>query len=156
MGTANHVCNSGCNWRHNHHSFCVRVALFTRQCVNSYAYASGIGILTLTLVLFGFLGRIPISSTFGHLYLLREPFVPEWDRDGKPTLSYPKQICVITSIKEHEKLTMARIMFYLHFVGLTMLLPLLPDLVAQMEHHGSRTDFSFPLPTLAFASVLFF
>jgi solute carrier family 35 (UDP-xylose/UDP-N-acetylglucosamine transporter), member B4 len=47
-------------------------------------------------------------------------------------------------------------MFYLHFLALPMLLPLLPNLAVQMEKLntlGPRANFSFPLPVPAFVNI---
>ena len=109
--------------------------------VTPYIYASGIGILTLALVLSGFLG-----------------LVQDWTYSKyiRPSLSSPKQNSVITSIEELEGSPWQESMFYLHFLALPMLLPLLPDLAAQMEQLntiGPRADFSFPLPIPAFVNI---
>ena len=106
--------------------------------VNPYTYASGIGILTLALVLSGFLGLVqdwtyskyirPSSNQNGVVTLIKEPEIPPWQES----------------------------MFYLHFLALPMLLPLLPDLAAQMEQLntiGPRADSSFPLPIPAFVNI---
>lgn len=95
--------------------------------VNPYTYASGIGILTLALVLSGFLG---LAQDWTYSQYIR------------PSLSSPNQ-------NELESSPWQETMFYLHFLALPMLLPLLPDLAAQMEQLntvGPRADFSFPIP----------
>ena len=109
--------------------------------VDPYTYAYGIGILTLALVLSGFLG-----------------LVQDWTYSKyiRPSLSSPKQNGVITSIKEPESSPWQESMFYLHFLALPMLLPLLPDLTAQMEQlntMGPRADFSFPLLIPTFVNI---
>ena len=109
--------------------------------INPYTYASGIGILTLALVLSGFLG-----------------LVQDWTYSKyiRPSSSSPSQNGVITSIKEPESPPWQESMFYLHFLALPMLLPLLPDLAVQMEQlntMGPRADFSFPLPIPAFVNI---
>ena len=50
---SNHVCNSG-YWCYNYHPFASESRSPSKSPVNPYTYASGIGILTLALVLFGF------------------------------------------------------------------------------------------------------
>ncbi|KAF8816504.1 UAA transporter [Phlegmacium glaucopus] len=101
--------------------------------INPYTYASGIGILTLALILSGFLG-----------------LVQDWTYSQyiRPSLPSPKQNDVVTSIKEPESLPWQESMFYLHFLALPMLVPLLPNLAAQMDQLntiGPRANFSFPL-----------
>ena len=102
--------------------------------VNPYTYASGIGILTLALILSGFLG-----------------LVQDWTYSKyiRPSLSSAKQNGAASSIKEPQSPPWQEAMFYLHFLALPMMLPLLPKLAAQMEQLntiGPRVDFSFPLP----------
>ena len=106
--------------------------------VNPYTYASGIGILTLALVLSGFLGLVQDRTYSKYI---------------RPSLSSPKENG--TSINEPESSPWQESMFYLHFLALPMLLPLLPNLAAQMEQlntMGPRADFSFPLPIPAFVN----
>ena len=109
--------------------------------VDPYTYAYGIGILTLALVLSGFLGLIQDRTYSNHI---------------RPSLSSPKQDSVITSIKELDSSPWQESMFYLHFLALPMLLPLLPDLATQMDQlnsMGPRADFSFPLPIPAVVNI---
>jgi UDP-xylose/UDP-N-acetylglucosamine transporter B4 len=103
--------------------------------VNPYTYASGIGILALALVLSGFLGLVQDRA---------------YSKFIRPSLSSG------TSINEPESSPWQESMFYLHFLALPMLLPLLPDLAVQMEQlntMGPRADFSFPLPIPAFVNI---
>ena len=109
--------------------------------INPYTYAYGIGILTLALVLSGFLG-----------------LVQDWTYSKyiQPSLSSQKQNDVMTSTKESESSPWQESMFYLHFLALPMLLPLLPDLADQMEQlntMGPRADFNFRLPIPAFVNI---
>ena len=104
--------------------------------LNPYTYASGIGILTLALVLSGFLG-----------------LVQDWTYSKyiQPSLSSPKQ--------NGESSPWQESMFYHHFLALPMFLPLLPDLAAQMEQLntiGPRADFRFPLPIPASVDITSF
>jgi UDP-xylose/UDP-N-acetylglucosamine transporter B4 len=83
-------------------------------------YATGIGILTLALVLSGMLGLIQ-DWTFAKHALVKVEGPAPWQES----------------------------MFYLHFLALPMFIPLLPDLVAQMHilnSQGSRVELNFPIP----------
>ena len=108
--------------------------------VNPYTYASGIGILTLALVLSGFLGLVQDRTYSKYI---------------QPSLSSPKQNGG-SSINEPESSPWQESMFYLHFLALPMLLPLLPNLAIQMEKLntiGPRANFSFPLPFVNITSI---
>ncbi|KIM42796.1 hypothetical protein M413DRAFT_444451 [Hebeloma cylindrosporum] len=88
-----------------------------------YTYATGIGILTLALVLSGILGLIQ-----------------DWTyaKYGRPTLA-----------KVEGPAPWQESMFYLHFLALPMFIPLLPDLAAQMHtlnSQGPRVELNFPIP----------
>ena len=109
--------------------------------VDPYTYAYGIGILTLALVLSGFLGLVQDLTYSKYI---------------RPSLSSPKQKGVITSIKEPDSSPWQESMFFLHFLALPMLLPLLPDLAIQMDQlntMGPRADLSFPLPIPAVVNI---
>ena len=88
-----------------------------------YTYATGIGILTLALVLSGILGLIQDWTYAKH---------------GRPTLA-----------KAEGPAPWQESMFYLHFLALPMFIPLLPDLAAQMHSlnsQGPRVELKFPIP----------
>lgn len=88
-----------------------------------YTYATGIGILTLALVLSGILGLIQDWTYAKH---------------GRPTLA-----------KVEGPAPWQESMFYLHFLALPMFIPLLPDLAAQMHtlnSQGPRVELNFPIP----------
>jgi len=83
-------------------------------------YATGIGILTLALVLSGMLGLVQ-DWTFAKHALVKVEGPAPWQES----------------------------MFYLHFLALPMFIPLLPDLAAQMHilnSQGSRVELNFPVP----------
>ncbi|KJA14650.1 hypothetical protein HYPSUDRAFT_150103 [Hypholoma sublateritium FD-334 SS-4] len=93
---------------------------------DTYKYVKGIGILTLALVLSGFLG-----------------LVQDWTftKYGRPTLAPPSRAAGPAPWQES--------MFYLHLLGLPMFLPLLPDLLAQLHDlntTSSLVQFSVPIP----------
>ena len=91
--------------------------------INPHTYPSGIGILTLALVLSRFFG-----------------LVQDWTYSKyiQPSLSSPKQ--------EPESSPWQESMSYLHFLALPMLLPLLAAQMKQLNAIGPRADFSFRLP----------
>lgn len=102
---------------------------------DTYIYVKGIGILTLALILSGFLG-----------------LVQDWtySKYGRPTLTS----ALVGPAPWQES------MFYLHFLGLPMFYPLLPDLVAQLRNMNNASpraqwSLTIPIPTSAnFMSAL--
>ncbi|KAF8164834.1 UAA transporter family-domain-containing protein [Crassisporium funariophilum] len=105
--------------------------------INPYTYATGIGILTLALVFSGLLG-------------LTQDWV--YSKHGRPALtSSPnaKGTTIGSNAAPEGPPAWQESMFYLHFLALPMLLPLLPSLAAQMHElntSGPRAEFSLPLP----------
>ncbi|PPQ70474.1 hypothetical protein CVT24_013281 [Panaeolus cyanescens] len=91
-------------------------------------YLTGIGILTLALVLSGFLG------------LVQEATYAKYNQPA------PRQS---NASKEEPPPSWQESMFYLHFLALPMFIPLLPDLANQMHNintSGPRTNLNIPLP----------
>ncbi|KAF9040668.1 UAA transporter family-domain-containing protein [Panaeolus papilionaceus] len=91
-------------------------------------YLTGIGILTLALVLSGFLG------------LVQEATYTKYGQ-GSPKKS--------SQSSEEPPPSWQESMFYLHFLALPMFIPLLPDLATQMHNInslGPRTNLNIPLP----------
>lgn len=97
--------------------------------VDPYTYATGIGILTLALVLSGLLGLIQDWT---------------YSKHGRPTLSSKS-----TGQSASEgPAPWQESMFYLHFLALPMFIPLLRDLGTQMHELnsvGPRASFSVPI-----------
>ncbi|KAF8164306.1 UAA transporter family-domain-containing protein [Pholiota molesta] len=100
--------------------------------IDTYKYATGILILTLALILSGFLGLL---QDWTHTKYSRTvaTATPGLANPNTPTGPAPWQ----------ESL------FYLHFLSLPMFLPLLPDILAQldiMNSTGPQAQFSLPIP----------
>ncbi|KAF9475889.1 UAA-domain-containing protein [Pholiota conissans] len=94
--------------------------------IDPYKYATGISILTLALVIGGFLGLIQDWT---------------YTKYGRPTLTTQPASDAPASWQES--------MFYLHFLALPMFIPLLPDILAQLHvlnSTGSQAQFSVPIP----------
>lgn len=99
---------------------------------DTYKYATGIFILTLALVLSGFLGLLQ-DWTYTKYGRSAATATPGLANSNTPTGPAPWQ----------ESL------FYLHFLSLPMFLPLLPDILAQldiMNSTGPQAKFSLPIP----------
>ncbi|KDR74435.1 hypothetical protein GALMADRAFT_227489 [Galerina marginata CBS 339.88] len=98
--------------------------------IDPYTYATGIGILTLALVLSGMLGLIQDWTYAKH---------------GRPSLSSK----TTGNSASEAPAPWQESMFYLHFLALPMFLPLLPDLAVQMHTlntSGPRAELSIPIP----------
>jgi len=93
-----------------------------------HEYGTGIGILTLALVLSGFLGLLQDRTYSKYVRVVANPTPTDPNRPAAWQES----------------------MFYLHFFALPMFYPLLPDIVSHMHAlntRGPRTDFRFSLPS---------
>jgi UDP-xylose/UDP-N-acetylglucosamine transporter B4 len=105
----------------------------TTTTIDPYTYAKGIGILTLALILSGFLGLLQ-----------------DWTHP-KPTLKSSQPIAhAVQQADPGAPAAWQESMFYLHFLALPMFLSLLPDLAAQMHElnmSSQRAEVKIPLPT---------
>ncbi|KAH6896472.1 UDP-N-acetylglucosamine transporter [Coprinopsis sp. MPI-PUGE-AT-0042] len=116
---------------------------------NPYTYATGIGILSLALFLSGFLGLLQdwTYSTYGKTSTQSAaPSKPKGKGKGKT----PQRQ------RQNGPAAWQESMFYLHFLGLPMFLPLLGDIrkqVAIINYDSPRALFNVPVPS-SLASVL--
>ncbi|KAH6915510.1 UDP-N-acetylglucosamine transporter [Coprinopsis sp. MPI-PUGE-AT-0042] len=110
---------------------------------NPYTYATGIGILSLALFLSGFLGLLQdwTYSTYGKTST--QSAAPSKSKGkGKGKAPQPQ--------RQDGPAAWQESMFYLHFLGLPMFLPLL---VAIINYDSPRALFNVPVPS-SLASVL--
>lgn len=111
--------------------------------VDPYTYAKGIGILSLALVLSGFLGLLQDWTHSKHRR-----------QTQKSSQSHLAQQQLDPSIPAAWQESM----FYLHFLALPMFLSLLPDLSAQMHEinmSSQRAKVDIPIPSVNLTSTSF-